>query len=36
MAPAMAHVLRDGAATQVTAADIVTGDIVMVHAGDKV
>lgn len=36
MAPAMAHVLRDGATAQVTAADIVNGDIVMVHAGDKV
>jgi magnesium-transporting ATPase (P-type) len=36
MAPSMATALRDGAATQVNAADIVRGDIVMIHAGDKV
>jgi hypothetical protein len=36
MAPSMATALRDGAATQVNAAEIVRGDIVMMHAGDKV
>jgi hypothetical protein len=36
MAPSMATALRDGAATQVPATDICRGDIVMMHAGDKV
>jgi hypothetical protein len=36
LAPAMATVIRGGSTLQITAADVVRGDVVILNTGDKV